>query len=96
MNKILIYPKKGILSKEIVLDGKIDVTLFCMAAGTQISEHTTTKKAIVHVIDGKGIFNLNGKDIEMKPNVAIFMDKNAPHSLRAKDNTSFILVLINN
>ena len=87
------YPEQGILSKEIVKD---KITLFCMAKGTEISEHTTTKQAAVYVIEGKGIFNLNGKDIQMLPNKLIFMKEDAPHSLKAQENTSFLLTLFKN
>ncbi len=98
MNKNILdmieYPKKGILSKRIVKNGEQDVTLFCMAKGTEIDEHTSTKQGSVHVLEGKGIFNLQGKDIEMKPGEFIFMPENAVHSLRAEENTSFILNLV--
>ena len=87
------YPEKGVLSKEIVRDD-LDVTLFSMAKGTEISDHTSTKKGFVYVIEGEGVFNLEGKSIEMKPGIFIFMEKNAVHSLSAKENTSFILALI--
>ena len=64
-----------------------------MAKGTEISEHTSTKEGTVYVIEGEGIFNLEGKDIDMKPGIFIFMKSNAVHSLKAKENTSFILSL---
>ena len=51
------------------------------------------KQAFVQVIEGKGIFNLQGEDIEMKPEVFIFMKENAVHSLKAEENTAFILGL---
>ena len=88
------YPKEGVLSKEIFKNEKIDITLFCMAKKTEISEHTSTKQGIIQVLEGKGIFNLEGKDIEMKPGIFIFMKENAIHSLNAEENTSFVLSLI--
>lgn len=94
INKMIEYPKEGILSKEIFKNNKQEITLFCMAKGTEIDEHTSTKQGFVYVIEGKGIFNLEGKEIEMKPGVFIFMKNNAKHSLKAEKNTSFILNLI--
>lgn len=88
------YPNKGILSKQIIKSDKQDATLFCMAAGTEIDEHTSTKEGSVHVIEGKGVFNLRGKDIEMIPGEFIFMPENAVHSLKAEENTAFILNLV--
>jgi nitric oxide dioxygenase len=94
INKLIEYPNEGVLSKEIIKNDKMNVSLFCMAKNTEISEHTSTKQGFVHVLEGEGIFNLQGEEIEMKPGVFIFMNENAVHSLKAMENTSFILVLI--
>lgn len=95
INKLIEYSKKGVLSKVIAKSGKLDVTLFCMAEGTEISEHTSTKQGYVYVIEGDGIFNLEGKDIKMAPGIFIYMKENSIHSLKANNNTSFILSLVN-
>ena len=87
------YSKEGILSKDVFKGEKSETTLFCMAKGTEISEHTSTREGLIYVLEGKGIFNLEGKDIEMLPGVSILMKENAPHSLKAQENTSFLLVL---
>jgi nitric oxide dioxygenase len=97
MNKnlkdMIEYPEKGILSKEVIKSDEADIGLFCMAAGTDISEHTSTKPGFVYVLEGKGMFNLEGKEIEMKEGVLIFMEANQAHSLKAEENTTFILAL---
>lgn len=86
------YSDGGILSKVIQKD-KMNVTLFCMSKQTEISEHTSTKQGLVYVIEGKGIFNLEGNDLIMEKGKMILMEENAVHSLKAEENTSFILVL---
>ena len=93
IRKMIEYPKKGVLSKRVVSEGIVDCTLFCMAEGTEISDHTSTKQGIVYVIEGDGIFTLAGKEIRMEEGVCISMEKHAVLSLRAKENTSFLLVL---
>ena len=92
--EMIEYPKEGVLSKEIFKNEKLDVTLFCMGGKTEISEHTSTKQGFIHVLEGKGTFNLEGKNIEMKQGIFIFMKENAVHSLNAEENTSFVLSLI--
>ncbi len=94
IKEMIEYPEKGVLSKEIVKNNKVDVSLFCMAAGTEIDEHTSTKQGCIYVIEGKGIFNLEGKDTEMKEGKFIFMEENVIHSLKADENTAFVLSLI--
>ena len=95
LKDLVTYSKGGILSKIIVKSDKLNVTLFCMAGGTEISEHTSTKQGFVFVIEGKGIFSLGGKNIEMLPDAFIQMRENVAHSLNAEENTSFLLSLVN-
>lgn len=92
LKEMIEYPKQGVLSKEII-KGKQNISLFCMAKNTEISEHTSTKQGFVYVIEGKGIFNLEGENIKMEEGVLIFMKENAKHSLKAEKNTSFLLAL---
>lgn len=87
------YPKQGIISKPIISNSKNDVTLFCMAGGSSMGEHTSTKSGFIYVLEGNGIFNLKGKKIKMLPGTFIFMKENDIHSLSAKLNTSFLLSL---
>lgn len=93
IKKLIEYPKEGVLSKDIVKTKKNNISLFCMAAGTEIGQHTSTKQGFVYVVEGKGIFNLEGRGIKMLPGVFIFMKENAVHSLKAEENTAFILSL---
>ena len=95
LNNKIEYPSEGVLSKVINKTEKNNLTLFCMSSGTDISTHTSTKEGFVYVLEGKGTFILNGKEIPMEPGVLIFMDQNAPHSLNAKENTAFLLSLNN-
>lgn len=87
------FPKEGIFSKVLVKTEVSNYTLMCLAKGSDISEHTSTREAAVTVLKGKGIFILNGKKIKMKPGVFIFMPKNAPHSLSASEDLAFLLSL---
>lgn len=93
--KLISYSEQGIVSKEIVKTDKVDATLFCMAENTAISEHTSTKEGIVFVLEGNGTFTLAVEDIVMAPGVLISMKNNAVHSIKAKENTAFILILVN-
>ena len=90
---LIEYSRAGIVSKELAKTEKSNVTLFCMASGTELSEHTSTKEGFVFVLEGKGTFTLEGKTIPMAPGVFIFMKQNAVHALKAEENTSFLLSL---
>ncbi len=87
------YPDGGVLSKILFKDSNCQHTLFCLAAGTNISEHTATRNAVINVIEGQGILTLEGKDIQLEPGMFVFMCANAPHALKAEENLAFILIL---
>jgi quercetin dioxygenase-like cupin family protein len=96
INELIDYSEGGILSKTVEKNEKLDITLFCMAKDTEISEHTSKKQGFVYVVEGDGIFNLEGKEIKMLPGTFIYMKENAVHFLKANENTSFILSLVSN
>jgi len=93
LSKIMKFPKEGIFSTVLAKSSNYNYTLMCLAKGTDIDEHTSTKKGCVQVLKGKGIFRLFDVDIEMKPGVFIFMPANAPHSLKAEENLAILLCL---
>ena len=93
LNELMQFPKEGIFSTVLAKGNNYNYTLMCLAAGTDIDEHTSTKNGVVQVLKGKGIFKLFDKEIEMKQGVFIFMPKNAPHSLKAEEDLAILLLL---
>lgn len=87
------YAETGVLSKVLLKLPHCHYTLFCLAAGTDIAEHTSTRNAVVQVVEGYGTLTLEGQDIALEPGVWVFMPANAPHALKAPENLSFILTL---
>lgn len=90
---LIEYPTSGILSKVILKDRNVQHSLFCLAAGTEIDEHTSTRNALVTVVEGTGNLNLLGKDIVLASGVLVFMPANATHAVQARENLAFILAL---
>jgi len=95
VKEMISYTEGGIFSKEIFKDENKSATLFCMAKGTQISDHTSAKEGFVSVIEGEGTFVLEGKEIKMVRGVLIKLNRNVVHSLNVEKDTSFILFLGN-
>jgi len=87
LEKMMEFPREGIFSKVLVKTNISNHTLFCMAKGSDMSEHTSTREAAVTVLKGRR------KKIKMKPGVFIFMPKNAPHSLSADEDLAILLSL---
>ena len=93
LEEMMEFPREGIFSKVLVKTNISNHTLLCLAKGTDMSEHTSTREAAVTVLKGRGTFILRRKKIKMKPGVFIFMPKNAPHSLSADEDLAILLSL---
>jgi quercetin dioxygenase-like cupin family protein len=93
LRETIEYPAAGVLSKILVKDNNCQYSLFCLAAGTEISEHSSARNATVNVVEGKGILTLEGKDIVLETGVFVFMPAHAAHALKAEENLAFILTL---
>ncbi|WP_135611638.1 cupin domain-containing protein [Methanococcoides sp. AM1] len=93
LSELMQFPSEGIFSTVLAKAEDYNYTLMCLAAGTNIDEHTSTKTGVVQVLKGKGVFRLFDKDIGMKEGTFIFMPANAPHSLQAEEDLAILLCL---
>ena len=93
LNEAMAFSPGGIFTKEIAEGKNGDATLFCMAAGSKLSEHTSTREAFITVVRGKGTFDLAGTEVAMAPGTFIFMPANTKHALAAAEDLAFVLCL---
>ena len=93
LNDLVQFPKAGIFSKVLAKSENYSHTMMCLARGTDIDTHTSTKNGCVYVIKGRGTFTLAGRDIVLQPGVYIYMPANSPHSLQAEDDLAILLCL---
>ena len=91
--ELIEYPTNGILNKVLLQDNNSQYNLFCLTAGTEIKEHTSTRNALITVMEGEGNLTLEGKDIALAPGVFVFMPANVPHAVQTKENLAFVLTL---
>lgn len=93
LEETLSFRPGSILSQVLSGDEKHETTLFCMAAGTAISEHTSARHAQVMVIRGRGTFHLPEKEVALVPGTLICLPPGTTHSLAAAEDTAFLLFL---
>lgn len=93
LNKLMKFPEQGIYSTVLAKSSSYNYTLMCLAKGTDIDTHTSTRAGVVQVLKGKGTFKLFDDEIEMKEGVFIFMPNNSPHSLKASEDLAILLCL---
>jgi quercetin dioxygenase-like cupin family protein len=87
------FAKDGIVSKTVAEVEGNEISLFCMAAGQQLSTHSANFPAIIHILKGKGQITLGKETYETNPNSWTSMPKNLPHAVKATENLVFLLML---
>ncbi|OKH12957.1 cupin domain-containing protein [[Limnothrix rosea] IAM M-220] len=91
LQEAIAYPDAGINSQVLFKDALSQCKLMCLAANTDLSEHTAPRNATVQVVEGRGVFTLMGEDIDLEPGVFIVMPAGAPHGVKATSNLAFLL-----
>lgn len=69
------------------------MVLFAFAAGQELSEHTSTARALVQVLDGRADFQVNGKVHALRAGDLLHLPPGAPHAVFAREPFSMLLVL---
>ena len=93
LENMIEFARKGIVSKTITKKAGSDITLFCMSTGQELSTHSASFPAIIHVLKGKGVITLGGQSYDAKPNAWFYMPKGLPHAVQSTDNLVFLLSL---
>ena len=93
LDELIEFAKDGTVSKTVLDTKAAKVTLFCMAAGQELTEHTAGQPVSVHFIEGEGEFIQGGTVHPIKPGAWFYLEARAAHALRIHRNTVFLLTL---
>jgi len=92
-NPPLDPPQASIVSKIILKNEFLEVTLFAFDAGQELSEHTSTFPAIIEILGGEGSMTLGKKEVQLFRGTWIYMEPNLPHSLKAATPLKMLFTL---
>src|SRR5436190_17889670 len=87
-------PQDGILCRTMFQDEKVKVVLFGFAAGHDMSEHTASKPAMIHFLQGEANVTLGNNTHVVGAGAWMHMPSNLPHSIQAKTPTVMLLLLL--
>lgn len=87
-------PQKGILSQVLQKDNSVNITLFGMAAGEEISSHSAPTPAILYFLDGEATVQLGDDTLHARRGSFAFMPPQLPHAIHAQTPTKMLLVQI--
>lgn len=87
-------PRRGIHSQTLSDADNVEMVLFAMAAGEKLSEHTSARPAIVHVLAGEGELRVAGDEHPLRAGAWLRMAARTPHAIVARTPLSFALYLL--
>lgn len=83
-----------IVSKTLVQNKNISITLFSFDKGEEIGTHDSSGDAIVSVLEGEGHFKVGDTEHIVKAGETLVMPAGVPHSVSAKIPFKWILVVV--
>jgi quercetin dioxygenase-like cupin family protein len=84
-------PGRGILSQTLSDEDGIELVLFAFAAGEQLSEHTSARPAIIHILAGEADLTVGSDGHHAIPGTWVRMPADTKHSVLAR--TSLVMAL---
>ena len=85
-------PQNGITSVSLSTDDAFKCILFGFDAGQELSEHTASVPALIHILRGEGDVTLGEAKQSAGPGFWAHMPANLPHSIEA--HTPLVMLLI--
>jgi len=85
-------PEKGILSRVLHKDEKVNVTLFGFAAGEELSAHSAPTPAVLYFLEGEADLKLGTDEVNAKAGSFVYMPPMLSHGISAKTGLRMLLV----
>ena len=93
--KLLVdIPADSIMSRTLYTDEHVKAVLFGFAPGQELSEHTASQPAILHILEGEADLTLGGDSAKASPGTWVYMPPHLRHSIVAKTPVRMLLLLL--
>lgn len=94
MTDLVNYQDGQVVSKTLVQNPNVSVTLFSFDEGEEISTHASHGDAMVFVMDGTAEVTIGGEKFTVKAGETIVMPSEVPHAVAAPERMKFMLTVI--
>jgi quercetin dioxygenase-like cupin family protein len=88
------FAPNGIVSRTLLRTPTARVVLFGFAEGQELTEHTSTQRALIQVLSGECEFSLGGKPRALKAGDLLHLPPNLPHAVKATSQFAMLLTLL--
>ena len=85
LKDLVDYQKGQVVSKTLVQNEYVSMTLFSFDKGEEISTHASGGDAMVTVLDGTGRFTVGGEVFILNEGETLIMPKDVPHAVYGEE-----------
>ena len=90
---LVSYQEGQVVSRTLVQGDGTSLTLFAFASGEGLTAHTTAADALVLMLDGEALIEIDGAGSVVKAGEAIVMPANTPHAVTAEQQFKMLLMI---
>jgi len=84
----------SIISRSILKNEAADVTLFAFAAGQELTEHTASRPAMLHFLQGEAEISLGADKKRATVGSWVYMTPHLAHGIKAETAVIMLLILL--
>ncbi len=88
------YQEGQIISKTLVQNSHVSITIFSFDKGEEISTHESGGDALVTCLDGVGKITIDGTSYELHEGETILMPAKRPHAVYGQEQFKMLLVVV--
>ncbi|MBD5391115.1 cupin domain-containing protein [bacterium] len=93
LKDLVTYQKGQVVSKTLVQNETISMTIFSFDKGEEISTHAASGDAMVTVLEGKGKFTVGGEVFILTEGQTLIMPKDIPHAVYGEEQFKMQLIV---
>lgn len=87
------YQPGQVVSKTLVQNDKVSMTIFSFDKGEEISTHAAGGDAMVTVLEGKGRFTVGDEVFSLEEGETLIMPKDIPHAVYGEEKFKMQLIV---
>jgi small redox-active disulfide protein 2 len=88
------YEQGRVVSRTFAQNPSLSITLFAFDKDEGVSTHTAPGDALLQVLDGDALVNIDGKEMTVSTGEVVVMPANIPHSVNAVERFKMLLTVV--
>jgi quercetin dioxygenase-like cupin family protein len=94
LDELVAYEEGRVVSRTFAQNPFVSLTLFSFDKGEGVSTHTAPGDAMVQIIDGEAVVNIDGKKMTVGKGQVVVMPADVPHSVTAAKRFKMLLTVV--